>query len=198
MEITNMITKVNLSKKVESFLKKAVCKDKTREVLMAVNANGRIESCDGFRYHAVRTQLIPSEPDSEALEGRFILKNGIAERVEDTNTYPDTNGIIPNIEKPVMITPDANVYFSVNAKYMAEALAGMDNDSDTPVTILITGPTLPIQIFGKIDGIDAYAIVMPMHNPGLTVNHNPYGYDPAPVTDNLWAGKGLRQITVTK
>lgn len=189
-----MITEVNLSKKVESFLKKAVSKDKTRESLLAINANGRLEACDGYRYHTVKTQLISIYGD--LLEGRFNLDSGIAKRVEEvTNNFPDMTGIIPSIVNPVVITGDQTAYVSVNAKYLAEALAGMDNGPDTMVTLLIKSPRDPIQVFGMVDGIEAYALVMPMWNKELTPPKHTND-DKSPARAFLWAGKGNLEVAV--
>jgi len=131
----------------------AATKDKTRPMLTGINvADGSIVACDGFRLHAAK------KPECWDVEGTVKGKVPSGDFVADLETieckYPDFHQVMPTGE----------VVFSigVNAKYLKEALAGMDPAQPTILRFFTASGAF--EIFGKDKKEnDLYALVMPMY-----------------------------------
>jgi DNA polymerase III sliding clamp (beta) subunit (PCNA family) len=152
-----MTTKVELTKDKVAALKwvaKAASKDVARPSLQPININGRIEACDGYRIHAVNLNA----QDIYVEEGSYIPAKldttTYLEETDSVHSFTDTDSVIPKL---------GDTSFCINAKYLAEALSGMDG----MVKITVNDNSHPIAIQGTSkDGIDVSAIIMPMYDDG--------------------------------
>ena len=137
------------------WVQKGAATDKTRPILTGINvADGCVVACDGFRCHAAKA---PECLPEGILQGKIPSGDFVAE-VEpmnpDKHRYPEIHQVFPT--GPVAFS------IGVSAKYLKEALAGMDPARPTILRFFSTSGAL--EVFGKDKNEnDLYALVMPMH-----------------------------------
>ena len=167
-----MYQPVKLSKheaRVTRYVKQAASKDSARPVLQGLNVNGNLEAADGFRYHAARTpepltqftdRIIEFDKQPPATGG--YVEAGVIDGI-----FPDCKSLIP--------TTDPVIEFSVNPKYLIEALKEL---SDVPMLkIRVHSQYAPIEVLGVIEtgneSTPVYALIMPMNVDDANNNWKP-------------------------
>lgn len=155
---------VNLDKakaKVLKWATKACYKDDARPILQAMNFNGRVEACDGYRAHAANMVL---NSDEVVLNGAYLVPKtvGVGLHVLEPvgGNYPDIASIVPHTEPVYSI--------KINAKYLVDALSSMDDyvelrfyaNPENKEARYKMPP--PMEVFGIIADVEAYALIMPM------------------------------------
>lgn len=139
--------------KLTIFLQSACTNDGRREQLDRVNITDKhMIATDGFKLHATPT------PEAVTERGCYFINNGKA-RVSDQSLnfhdptdkeFPDFTRVLPNSE---------SAYIAMDARKLASTLKHFDGG----VIIKIRSKTEPIEIFGTVQGEQAYALIMPMH-----------------------------------
>ena len=114
-----MYQPVKLSKheaRITRYVKQAASKDGSRPVLQGLNVNGNLEASDGFRYHAARTPDPLTQFSDRIIEfdKQPPATGGWTEAGVIDGTFPDCKALVP--------TTDPVIEFSVNPKYLIEAL----------------------------------------------------------------------------
>lgn len=153
---------VNIDKgllKAIKWLQKAASKDPARPILQATNCNGHIEACDGFRVHAVKTELYEYDaekgPTDNLLNGLYHIDNpkvGFNVVASNDSEYPNLGELIPR--KP----PVFQIF--VNPKPLADALVGQDGY----VRLSFYSATEAFEVQGFVNECDSYALIMPCHD----------------------------------
>ena len=139
-------------------------------ILSGINSTEYLlEACDGFRYHAVNTSLLPvGILDYEKPAG--IMEADIVD-----GTYPDTHRAMPTGEPSCTIT--------VKTKFLRDALTGLTEN----VTLVIYDENRAMEILGKVSTdkrnppIESYALIMPKQSSALS--WRPYTPDTDTDTD---------------
>lgn len=152
--------KLQISKndnKILRWLNRATGREKfkgeySRPVLSGINMDGVVMATDGFRCHAAKLE-------AETPEGivRFGKIPATAEEIEGEvveGRYPDMRTVIPTTSPLAQVVVDAN--------YLAHVLEGMKG-RDKWVRICLHGINSPLEVFGKVGGQPAYALIMPIH-----------------------------------
>jgi len=136
------------------WVQKAAAKDETRPVITGINvADGTITGVDGFRMHAAKTPECLQDTTG-IVRGKVPSGNFVAELTEVEGKFPNMDQVMP--KGPVQFA------IAVNAKYLKEALAGMD--PERPTILRFFTPRGAFEVFGhdKAEN-ELYALVMPMH-----------------------------------
>ena len=76
----------------------------------------------------------------------------VMEVESECGTFPDVKQLLP--------TGEPTFEFAINPAFLAESCKHFDKDS--AVVIRLRKPNAPVELFGKVDGIPAYALSMPM------------------------------------
>ena len=134
------------------WVQKGAATDKIRPGLTGINvADNHMVACDGFRCHAAKA---PECLPDGILKGKIPAGDFVAELEPIDEKYPDYHQVFPT--GPVAFS------IAVSAKYLREALAGMDPARPTILRFFSTSGAL--EVFGKDKNEnDLYALVMPMH-----------------------------------
>lgn len=146
---TQIVKASKADKKAFQFVKAATSKDDSRPVLQSILFNGGMVSADGWRLHYV--DVNPTE-----LEGMYIVPkvSDIMEvEAEECGTFPDVSQIVPK--------DDPTFEIAINPAFLAESCKHFDKDS--AVVMRFRTNNSPVELFGKVDGIAAYALIMPLY-----------------------------------
>jgi DNA polymerase III sliding clamp (beta) subunit (PCNA family) len=154
-----MYVKMNkLQSKLVNWVKRAVSKDDARPVLNGININGAVVGVDGFRLHAIPSNVVQEVVDDIGEDSTVALPSlkvgeNIVEPEPIEGTFPDYLQILP--------TKDHAVAIGVNPKFLIDALRDMDKGD--AVRIVVYDENSPIEVHGRINDLPTYAIIMPMH-----------------------------------
>ena len=152
---TNFVQLDKTSKKALNFVKAATSKD--RPVLANINFNGGMFACDGCRLHYAGYNPTGLEGLHEVEKVSDVIKP--IDNTELNEEYPD-------IERVIGLSCAGNteikdIYFSVNAKFLIDALKQC---GDSMVTFRVIDSNHPIELASRIDDdVTVYAMIMPMH-----------------------------------
>ena len=137
------------------WLLKAVAQKDKRPVLQCVHVNDSVTAAaDGFRLHVVRTPLglVPVSGQKAVKLPKRILKRDTEIGVKTADHKPpDFSALVPKAEPVFEI--------HVTAKFLREALAGMDGT----VTLRFYGRHDGMEVLGRTpaDDTQVYALIMP-------------------------------------
>ena len=153
----NAVVRLDKSKtKLAQFIQRAQSTDTARPILNGINVNGEVVACDGWRLHSISTRALP-ELDAFTGEtvdlGKIRAGENLLEGEVIDGTFPDYDQIIPKTD-PIVV-------FGANPAFLVDAIKTFDKGE--AVTIKVHGPNNPIELHGTIDGVDVYALIMPMH-----------------------------------
>ena len=137
-----MLVKIENVKAVK-YVAEATTKSKT-PALAGVHCDKTIEAADGFRLHAANIQLPTGLWKIDRPAPAVDLEPIEAE-------FPITERLKPKGEPSLVIT--------IDAKLLRDALA-----QQQIVTLYLYDPLGPLEVCGKIDGAETYALIMPMFN----------------------------------
>lgn len=137
------------------FLQDACTKDGKREQLDRVNIDDRnTTATNGFKLHAIET------PEEVKERGCYMVNNGKVRAADQfINLHDPTEKEFPDFSQVLPIQNGDGCTIGINAKMLSDTLKHFD----AGVIIKIKAPTQPVEIFGTVQGHNAYALIMPMY-----------------------------------
>jgi DNA polymerase III sliding clamp (beta) subunit (PCNA family) len=150
---TNFVQLDKTSKKALTFVKAATSKDYARESLMNINFNTGMLACDGHRLHYAVC-------NPTGLEGLYRVDK-IADVIQPEDHRQDNYPNYKSIVNDASGHEDKAMYFSINAKFLVDALKQCGEEM---VTFRVVNANMPIEIASRIDeNVTVYSLIMPMH-----------------------------------
>jgi len=136
--------------KLLRWVQNAQSEDEARPVLASMHVTeGYVMAGDGFRLHATPTPPCLGNALGKQIKGKVPAGEFIAKVAEVEGTYPDMFQVMP--------VGEAGFAIAVNAKYLREALQGIEGR----VILRFQSSKTAFEVFDEHG--ERYALIMPAH-----------------------------------